>query len=230
MQPQDRGRLAPVNLPLADLYAIKGAPPSRSAAGARRSVQGARRSYLFASRSISPLASWSCIWSPRARISWARARQSFWWSVFMRPSFGHAGRRACDGDHIPAASAEMPFGYSEMAVGGNFWSLIGGYALPWGRAATTEIYPNSHRIASTAITNSAPAIIVTPDGPSTSKGNSTNSAAHGRHARRSFSSTTRQSSDAARIMTPVSCPAPAWHVDAVTCVKRFTDAPRNLPV
>jgi hypothetical protein len=95
------------------------------------------------------------------------------------------------------------------AVGGNFWSLIGGYALPWGRAATTEIYPNSHRITSTAITNSAPAIIVTPVGPSTSKRNSTNSAAHCRHARRSFSSTTRQSSDAARIMTPVSCPAPS---------------------
>jgi hypothetical protein len=54
MQPQDRRWLAPVSLPLADLYVIKGAPPSRSAVGGRRSVQAARRSYLFASRNISP--------------------------------------------------------------------------------------------------------------------------------------------------------------------------------
>jgi hypothetical protein len=43
------------------------------------SVQSARRSYLFASRSMSSLASRSCIWFPRARISRARSRQLCCW-------------------------------------------------------------------------------------------------------------------------------------------------------
>jgi hypothetical protein len=47
---------------------------------------------LFASRSISSLASWSCIWSPRARISWARARQSCWWSLVCIPKASHSQR------------------------------------------------------------------------------------------------------------------------------------------
>jgi len=49
------------------------------------SVQSARRSYLFTSRSISSLASRSCIWSPRARISRTRSRQLCCWLHSANP-------------------------------------------------------------------------------------------------------------------------------------------------